>query len=386
MSFNRTRLILFTLLFSALLVISPLQAQDVPAPVELTLVAYAVPREAYGEIIPLFQAYWLEQTGQAVNFLESYQGSGTQSRAVAGGFQADVVALALEPDVTRLVDAGLVSENWKEEVPYNGFVTDSVVVLATRPGNPEGIADWADIGREGISVITPNPATSGGARWNILGALGAAKRGFVEGYEGSDAGAEQFIRSVITNVEVLDRDARESFQTFERGIGDVSITYENEYYAGIQAGGEYDVVYPRSTILIENPVAVVDGYVDQRGTREVAEAFVQFLFTQNAQRIFANHGFRPVNPIVAADFGLEIAAPDATPEAGVTEEVATEEPSATEEVAEEVTVEIDSSITFPVIEDLFTIDEFNGWAEAQPLYFGEDGIIINLITEIKGEF
>lgn len=386
MSTARIRVILFTLLFSALLVISPLHAQDAPAPIELTLVAYAVPREAYGEIIPLFQAYWLEQTGQAVNFLESYQGSGTQSRAVAGGFEADVVALALEPDVTRLVDAGLVSENWKEEVPYNGFVTDSVVVLATRPGNPEGITDWADIGREGISVITPNPATSGGARWNILGALGAAKRGFVEGYEASDAGAEQFIRALITNVEVLDRDARESFQTFERGIGDVSITYENEYYAGIQAGGEYDVVYPRSTILIENPVAVVDGYVDARGTREVAEAFVQFLFTQNAQRIFANKGFRPVNPVVAADFGLEVETSAATAEAGATAEVdVTAEPAATAEAAEEVTVEIDPSITFPVIEDLFTIEEFNGWAEAQPLYFGEDGSIINLITEIKGE-
>lgn len=358
-----TRLVL--ILLSLLLPVFSISAQDAPPPITLTLVAYAVPREAYGQIIPLFQAYWREQTGQQVNFLESYQGSGTQSRAVAGGFEADIVNLALEPDVTRLVTAGLVSEDWKERTPYGGFVADSVAIITTRPGNPLGITDWADLGREGVQVITPNPSTSGGARWNILGAFGAARRGFVEGYEASEDGAVEFITNLITNVEVLDRDARESFLTFERGIGDVAITYENEYYAGLKAGGQYEIVYPTSTILIQTPVTVVDTYVDARGTREVAEAFVQFLFTQNAQRIFANNGYRPVNPVVAAEFGLDVEVPADVPE-------------------ENVTVEIDPNITFPVIEDLFTIEEFNGWGAAQPTYFGEDGSITQLIIEIKG--
>lgn len=372
------KLLLPALTLSLFAAIAPAAAQDAPEPVTLTLVAYAVPREAYGEIIPLFQAYWLEQTGQTVRFLESYQASGTQSRAVAGGFEADIVALALEPDVTRLVDAGLVSDDWKDDNPYQGFVTDSVVVVATREGNPLGVTDWADLGAEGIQVITPNPATSGGARWNILAAYGAARRGFVEGYDATDEGGVQFLTNLITNVEVLDRDARESFLTFERGIGDVAITYENEYYAGVQAGGQYDVVYPRSTILIENPVAVVDTYVDLHGTREVAEAFVQFLWTQNAQRVFASNGFRPVNPVVAADYGLEAqASVEATIEAP--SEAATAQPEET------VTVELNPDITFPAVEDLFTIAEFGGWAEAQPAYFGEDGSIIQLITQIYGE-
>jgi sulfate/thiosulfate-binding protein len=356
-------IVLLSLLMVSTISIS---AQDAPPPVTLTLVAYAVPREAYGEIIPLFQKYWQEQTGQTVNILESYQGSGTQSRAVAGGFEADIVNLALEPDITRLVDAGLVSENWKEETPYGGFVADSIAIIATRPGNPLGITDWADLANDGVQVITPNPSTSGGARWNILGAFGAARRGHVEGYEAGEEGALEYITKLITNVEVLDRDARESFLTFERGIGDLAITYENEYYAGIKAGGEYDIVYPSSTILIQTPVAVVDAYVDKHGTREVAEAFVQFLFTQNAQRIFANNGYRPVSPVVAADYGLDVEVPADVPE-------------------ENVTVEINPNITFGAVEDLFTIEEFGSWAEAQPAYFGEDGSITQLIIEIKGE-
>lgn len=360
-----TRLALILLSLVLLVTSTSILAQDAPPPVTLTLVAYATPREAYGEIIPLFQAYWLEETGQTVRFLESYQGSGTQSRAVEGGFEADIVNLALEPDVTRLVKAGLVSEDWKDETPSQGIISESVVALVVREGNPLGITDWADLAKEGVNVITPNPATSGGARWNILGAYGAARRGFIEGYEATDEGAVAFLTNLITNVEVLDRDARESFLTFERGIGDVAITYENEYFTGIDAGATYDVVYPHSTILIQTPVAVVDTYVDLHGTREVAEAFLDFLFTQNAQRVFAKYGYRPVNPVVAADYGLPVEVPADVPE-------------------ENVTVEINPDVTFPVIEDLFTIEEFEGWAEAQPAYFGEEGSITQLIIEIKG--
>lgn len=359
----RIRFVLLVIVMLVAFTSVAVQAQD---SVTLTLAGYAVPREAYGTIIPLFQTYWREQTGQTVNILESYQASGAQSRAVAGGFEADVVALSIEPDVTRLVDAGLVSADWKDDNAYQGFVTQSLVVFAVRAGNPKGITDWAELANDGVEVITPDPATSGGAQWNILAAAGAARRGFIPGYEGED-GVTAYLTALAANILVLDRDGRESFLTFERGIGDVAITYENEIYAGLLAGaaGEYEIVYPTSTILIENPVAVVDSYVDKHGTREVAEAFVNFLWSADAQRAFANHGFRPVNPTTRADVGI------------VDEVEATPTPEATPEV---VTVELNPEITFPGVEDLFTIAEFGGWGEARPTYFGDNGIF----TQIQG--
>ncbi len=350
-------------LLTFLLVVSafaPIQAQDAPAPVNLTLAGYAVPREAYGDIIPLFQQYWQEQTGQQVIVLESYQASGAQSRAVAGGFEADIVALSIEPDVTRLVDAGLISEDWKSETPYDGFVTRSLVVLAVRPGNPLGITGWGGLANENIQVITPDPATSGGAQWNILAAYGAARHGAAEGFSADDTGAEAFLRAVAANIEVLDRDGRESFLTFERGIGDVAITYENEVLGGQLVGGQYDLIIPQSTILIENPVAVVDTYVDLHGTREVAEAFVQFLFAADAQRAFANHGFRPVNPTVGAEYGL---VDEGTPGA----------------------VTPNTTITFAPVDDLFTIEEFGGWREARAAFFGDEGLFTRIIAEVQGQ-
>jgi sulfate transport system substrate-binding protein len=366
----RQRVAFVLILVFAFAALGPISAQDAPAPITLTLAGYAVPREAYGDIIPLFQAYWLEQTGQQVIVQESYQASGAQSRAIAGGFEADIAALSLEPDITRLVDAGLVSEDWKTDNPYGGFVTQSVVVLAVRPGNPLGIQDWADVAAEGVEIITPDPATSGGAQWNILGAYGAARRGFVPGFEGEEGSAE-FLRSVISNIGVLDRDGRESFLTFERGIGNVAFTYENEVYAGLAAGGEYELVYPTSTILIENPIAVIDTYVDQHGTREVAEAFVQFVWSADAQRAFANRGFRPVNPAVRAEYGIVEAASDATEEAPVAP-------------AEPGVITPDPDIVFPPIEDLFTIEEFGGWPQARADVFSENGLFTTLIAEVQG--
>jgi sulfate transport system substrate-binding protein len=321
-----------------------------------------VPREAYGDIIPAFQKYWQTRTGQQVNILESYQGSGAQSRAIVGGFEADIAALSVEPDITRIADAGLITHQWQDNL-YKGFVTDSVVVLVVRPDNPHSIKDWGDIAQSGLEVITPDPATSGGAQWNILAAYGAVRRGHVTGFDASDNGATQFLRQLITNFSVLDQDARASFLTFERGIGDVAITYENETYAGLLSGGSYQVVYPTSTILIENPVTIVDAYVDKHGTRDVAEAFVQFLWSPDAQRIFAQHGFRPVNPVVAAE--LKSGA-QATPTAD-----ATPAPYGPE-------------VTFLPIQDLFTIDEFGGWSAARKTFFNEGGIYPNLIAEIKG--
>jgi sulfate transport system substrate-binding protein len=362
---KRTSQIVLTILsLFVLTVFAPAAAQDAPPPVTLTLVGYAVPREAYGDIIPLFQAYWLEQTGQQVLVQESYGASGSQSRAVAGGFEADIVGLSIEPDINRLVDAGLITHDWKDN-PYTGIVTDSLVVLAVRPDNPKNILDWADLAQEGVEVITPDPATSGGAQWNILAAYGAARRGFVEGFEAGDEGATEFLRQLINNIAVFDKDGRESFLTFERGIGDVAITYENEVYAGYLGGGQdlYQIVYPTSTILIENPVALVDVYVDKHGTREVAQAFIDFLWSPEAQQAFANHGFRPVNPDVATQYNVNA---EATP-------------------APEDAVPSGVTLTFPPVEDQFTIaDEFTTWSDARSTFFGDEGSITQLITEIKG--
>jgi sulfate/thiosulfate-binding protein len=311
--------------------------------IKLTLGAYTTPREAYGEIIPLFQAYWWEKTGQKVTFEESYQGSGAQSRAVVEGFEADVVALSLEADITRIEKAGLITHDWRSE-PFGGMVSTSVVAFAARAGNPKNIHDWADLTQPNLEVLTPNPKTSGGAMWNVLALYGAAKRGHVEGVTADDTGAQNFLRSVLQNVSVMDKGARESITNYEKGVGDVAITYENEVLVGQQAGSNYELVIPSSTIRIDNPVAVVDTYVDKHGTRQVAEAFVNFLFTKEAQKIFAKYGLR---------------SPD-------------------REVAKA------TADQYPPVNDLFTIDEFGGWSAATPTFFGDDGIFYKIFAQVQG--
>ncbi len=311
--------------------------------VKLTLGAYTTPREAYGEIIPLFQEYWKNKTGQTVTFEESYQGSGAQSRAVVEGFEADIVALSLEADITRIEKAGLITHDWKSE-PFGGMVSTSVVGFAVRQGNPKNIQDWEDLAQGDLEILTPNPKTSGGAMWNILALYGAARHGTVTGYTADDDGAQKFLLDVLNNVTVMDKGARESITNFEKGIGDVAITYENEVLVGQQAGINYQLVLPTSTIRIDNPIAVVDTYVDKHGTREVAEAFVDFLFTKEAQEIFAKHGLRSPDESVAAATAAQ----------------------------------------FPPIEDLFTIDEFGGWSEATPTFFGEQGIFYQVFGQAQG--
>jgi sulfate/thiosulfate transport system substrate-binding protein len=321
-------------------------ATDAPATggdVKLTLAGYTTPREAYGEIIPLFQAYWKEKTGQTVTFEESYQGSGAQSRAVVEGFEADVVALSLEADIIRIEKAGLITHDWRSK-SYGGMVSTSVVAFAVREGNPKNIQDWSDLAQPDLEILTPNPKTSGGAMWNVLALYGAAKRGHVDGFTADDAGAQDFLLTVLQNVSIMDKAARESITTFEKGVGDVAITYENEVLVGQKAGINYELVLPSSTIQIDNPLAVVDTYVDKHGTREVAEAFVDFLFTKEAQEIFAKHGLRSPDPEVAAA----------------------------------------TADTYPAIEDLFTIDEFGGWAEATPTFFGDDGIFYKVFAQVQG--
>jgi sulfate transport system substrate-binding protein len=314
--------------------------------VRIVLGAYTTPREAYGEIIPLFQAYWEAETGQRVIFEESYLGSGAQSRAVVEGFEADVVALSLEADVTRIQNAGLITHDWKAG-EHGGIVTTSIVAFAVRKGNPKGVGDWHDLARPDIEVVTPNPNMSGGAMWNILGLYGAAVRGHVEGVAGGDPeAAAEFLRQVLTNVSVMDKSARESILNYEMGIGDLAISYENEVLVGRNSGQEYELVIPTSTILIENPVAVVDANVDKHGTREVAEAFVEFLFTREAQEIYAQHGLRVVNPEAAAA----------------------------------------SASLYPPVEDLFTVVYFGGWDVIMVDFFGPEGIYNNVILQVhRGE-
>ena len=278
-----------------------------------------------------------------MTFEESYQGSGAQSRAVAEGFEADIVALSLEADITRIEKAGLITHDWRSE-PYGGMVSTSVVAFAVRDGNPKNIKDWADLTQPDLEILTPNPKTSGGAMWNILALYGAAKRGHVIGFTADDKGTQDFLLAVLQNVSVMDKGARESITNFEKGVGDVAITYENEVLVGQQAGLNYQLVLPSSTIRIDNPVAVVDTYVDKHGTREVAEAFVDFLFTKEAQEIFAKHGLRSPDPEVAKA----------------------------------------TAATYPSIADLFTIDEFGGWKDATSTFFGDDGTFYKIFAQVQG--
>jgi sulfate/thiosulfate transport system substrate-binding protein len=302
---------------------------------KLTLAAYSTPAEAYAKIIPLFRADWKAKNGQDVSFATSYQGSGAQSRAVVGGLEADVVALALGPDVAAIQKANLITHDWTT-TDHKGIVSNSVVAFAVLKNNPKNIHDWADLAQPGLNVLTPDAATSGGARWNILGLYGAALRGQVSGVTANDQkGAQDFLTSVLKNVSVMDKDARTSVTTFEKGIGDVAITYENEVLLGQQRGQDYELVIPHSTILIETPVAVVDTYVDKHGTRAPAEAFVNFLFTPAAQQVFAQYGFRPVDSTVAQSTASQ----------------------------------------FPVVADQFTVDQFGGWTKAtQDIFAADTGI------------
>ncbi|HJZ69096.1 MAG TPA: sulfate ABC transporter substrate-binding protein, partial [Blastocatellia bacterium] len=247
--------------------------------VTLILGGYTAPREAYGKaVIPAFQKYWKDKTGQDAEFQESYQGSGAQSRAVIGGFEADIVALSLEGDIDKIAEAGLITHDWKSK-PNHGMVSDSIVVIAVRPGNPKGIRDWPDLAQPGLNVLTPDPKTSGGAQWNINAIYGAALRGFAGVPKENKAAAQEFLKSVLRNVSIMDKGARESITNFEKGVGDAAVTYENEVLVARQVGQNYEYIVPQSTILIENPVALVDKYVDKHGVREAAEAFMDFLWT-----------------------------------------------------------------------------------------------------------
>lgn len=342
-----TKFVLIALLLAGL--IPGIQAQTQPETVTLTIAGFAVSREVYGALSEEFKAYWREETGQTVIIQESYQASGALSRAIEGGLDVDIAAFQLDPEVTRLVDAGLITHDWREV--NGGYISNSVVVFAVRPDNPKDIQDWADLAGDDIEIVLPNPGTSGGARWMFLGAYGAAQAGQIEGYEGTPEGVTEYLSAFIENIGVLDRDGRESFLTFESGIGDATITYENEIYAALEAGSEIEGVYPTSTVLIQHPLVLIDAYVDEHDNREVAEAFIEFARSPAGQQIYIEHGYRPTNADVIA----------------------------------EVEADEELSALFPPIENLFTVEEaFGGWSEANKL-FGDEGEVTQLIAEIKGQ-
>ena len=260
--------------------------------VELALVAYSTPQKAYDKII---KAYQQTPDGMNVTFTKSFGGSGDQSRAVESGLAADIVAFSLEPDMTRLVKSGQVAADWNKN-PTKGIVTDSVVVLATRKGNPTGVEDWADLIKPGVEVITPNPFTSGGARWNVLAGYGAASNKGTDKQAGID-----YLTALFKNVPVQDDSARKSLQTFAGGKGQVMLAYENEAIFARQSNQPIDYVVPDSTILIENPAAVT------KTSKHPAEAqkFLEFLYSAQAQQIFVDNGYRPATTDgVKADFPI----------------------------------------------------------------------------------
>ncbi|HEX6674814.1 MAG TPA: sulfate ABC transporter substrate-binding protein [Actinomycetes bacterium] len=295
---------------------------------KLTLVAYSTPREAYEALIPAFQK---TDAGKGITFSQSYGGSGDQSRAVANGLKADVVALSLEPDITKLVDKGLVAKDWNAGAD-KGMVTDSVVVLVTRKGNPKHIRTWDDLVKPGIQVITPNPFTSGGARWNVMAAYGAQiKQGR------TPEQATDYLLRLFKNVPVQDKSAREAIQTFVGGKGDVMIAYENEAINAQQKKQDVDYVVPDQTILIENPIAVVT----RSGNQPAAKAFVDFVTSSQGQEIFAKKGYRPVDPQAAAAAG------------------------------------------FPKPSGLFTIDDLGGWSDVSKRFFDkESGVLAGIEKQV----
>jgi sulfate/thiosulfate-binding protein len=293
----------------------------------IALVAYSTPQQAFEEgIIPAFQG---TAAGEGSQFTTSFGSSGDQRRAVEAGQEADFVDLSLEPDMTSLVEAGLVPRNWNAN-EHRGFITNSVVVISTRPGNPEGIEGWDDLVSGDVEIITPNPATSGGAKWNVVAAYGAQ---IAQGKSKQEA--LDFVAQIFANTSVLDDSARDSLQTFASGKGDVLIGYENEAIQAQEEGVELEYVIPDETILIENPAAVTTEANDP----QTAKAFLDFIWSDEGQQTFADYGYRPVSDSVLAE----------------------------------------NRDQFPDVPGLFTIDELGGWAKVDDELFDDES---GKVTEI----
>jgi sulfate/thiosulfate-binding protein len=317
-----------SLLFSALIASVATVAS---AQTQFLNVSYDPTRELYVAVNTAFKKYWKDKTGQDIAFRQSHGGSGSQARAVIDGLEADVVTLALAYDVDAVSNSGLIHKDWQKRLPQNSSPYTSTIVFLVRKGNPKGIKDWNDLIRPGVQVITPNPKTSGGARWNYLAAWEYAKRK----NGGNDAKAREFVTALFKNVPVLDSGARGATTTFvQRGIGDVLLAWENEAYLALaEEKDKVEIVTPSISILAEPPVAVVDKVVAKKGTKAIAEAYLQFLYTPDGQEIAAKNHYRPRDEKIAARYAS----------------------------------------TFAKVE-LFTIDQaFGGWQNAQKTHFADGG-------------
>ncbi|HHL2711074.1 TPA: sulfate ABC transporter substrate-binding protein [Yersinia enterocolitica] len=314
---------------SLLLLASGAMAKEI----QLLNVSYDPTREFYQEYNQAFSKHWQEQTGDKVTVRQSHGGSGKQATSVINGIEADVVTLALAYDVDAIAERGRIDKDWIKRLPDNSAPYTSTIVFLVRKGNPKQIHDWSDLVKPGTSVITPNPKTSGGARWNYLAAWAYA----LEHNNNDQAKAQEFVKQLYKNVEVLDSGARGATNTFvERGIGDVLIAWENEALLAVNEVGkdQFDIITPSISILAEPTVSVVDKVVDKRGTREVADAYLKYLYSPEGQTIAAKNYYRPRDPAVAAKFAKE----------------------------------------FPQLK-LITIDDvFGGWTKAQQVHFATGGV------------
>ena len=309
--------------------------------VELLNVSYDPTRELYQDLNAAFAQQWQAGHGQQVAIRMSHGGSGKQSRAVIDGLDADVVTLALAYDVDAIAQySDVLSKDWERRLPDNSAPYTSTIVFLVRKGNPKGIHDWGDLLKPGVQVITPNPKTSGGARWNFLAAWAYGRKA-----EGSEAAAEKFVGELFSHVPVLDSGARGSTTTFvERGIGDVLLAWENEAFLAQKELGEgkFDIVVPSISMLAEPSVALVDGNARKHGTTEVAEAYLEFLYTPEAQELIAQNGYRPRDPGIAERYADR----------------------------------------FPAL-DLVTIEAFGGWQQAQDRYFADGGVFDRIFSDVR---
>jgi sulfate/thiosulfate-binding protein len=324
--------------FLAAAAAGPMASAASAADAALLNVSYDPTRELYREINRSFVSAWRKKTGERITVNQSHGGSGAQARAVLDGLQADVVTLALAADIDALAKRGLLAADWQTRLPDNSSPTISTIVLLVRKGNPKGIRDWPDLVRQDIAVITPNPKTSGGARWNFLAALAWAQAQ----PNANQASAEEFVRLLFRHVPLLDTGARGATNSFvQRGLGDVLIAWENEAWLARKEFGadEFSIVYPSISILAEPPVAVVDSVVDRKGTRAAAEAYLQFLYTREAQEIAAKNYYRPRDATVAAQYAER----------------------------------------YPAMK-LATIQDFGGWNVAQAAYFADGGMFDRIFT------
>ncbi len=301
-------------------------------------VSYDPTRELYAHLDKAFAARFKTDTGKTVEIKTSNGGSGAQARAVIDGLNADVVTLALAYDVDAIADRGLIAKDWQSRLPNNSAPYTSTIVFLVRKGNPKGIKDWDDLVKPGVQIVTPNPKTSGGARWNYLAAWGYALRKY-----GSEDKAREFVKALYGNVPVLDTGARGSTMTFVgRGVGDVLLAWENEAFLAINELGKdkFDIVVPSISILAEPPVAVVDKVVDKKGTRTAAEAFLKYIYSPEAQEIVAEDHYRPRDLNVAKEY----------------------------------------EDRFPKVE-LLTIDDFGGWRKAQAVHFDDHGVFDSIYAQ-----